>query len=775
MLLHRIKKEGRFIFELPSGSYSFFVTYVGYNSKRTTVIVPDEKEIVIALHAAAIQMPEVTINSNAEDPAVEIIREAIKRREKNYEGLKNYDVKAYKKDILYAGNRIAMIDEKFVKQIYEKGKMNKEFILSTYKTENIKKQPMPINMNIGLSLFFVNGDLNFKVGRSKSSLVFPLADNAFDYYNFKLLNSKAAGNEISHTIQVIPRSSVEPLLKGKIIIDDATYALIGADVESNEGWSIPLVKNFFMKIQQAYAQYNGFWIPQYSEFEIGGELSALGGMISMEPMEVSEMFSASTCTVNGIIPDSIKNARHSVYGGYTTDTTKPASKLRRYWKTKTPPNPATLAYEPKTAPPEISAAAMDSLRPLPLTASESIAFAQLDSTQTLEKIFQPKGALGAAGFSSSSSDTTRSFFGTVTSALWKYGILHNNRVEGISPGAYFDSDEMESDFFYNAAASYATGAKQFEWDIGGGYNVGDDHWDRIDLNVWNTIRPWQASHCITKTINSVGFTSTGTDYFNYLKSTGFNIGIDKYFTDVLFLKIYATAERQRSIPENSFIALKKDRRTNPAIAEGNDNALLFQFGYMPYGVLPFPLQSTNLIFVSGKVSHPALGSDFNYRQLSFYGNLRFRSLYSTMFIAPYFFFAAEGGIVSGKYGVQHLFTAPSAFSFYSPVGTLKGIQPYDVVGQKYFAVQGEHNWQWLPLAFLGKKWSEESGIQIITGGSIANVWNSGSYFTAQNKWKPYWEAYIGVANIVSLFRIDAVHTSKKTNVIRLSFSSAVLN
>ncbi len=768
-------KEGRFVLELSPGSYSLLVTYVGYNSKQITARAPDEQEVAIALQPAAIQMPEVTINSDDEDPAMEIMREAIKRREKNYAGLKNYDVTAYKKDILYSGGRIAMIDEKFVKQIYEKGKMNKEFILSTHKTENIKNRPMPISMNIGLSLFFVNGELNFKVGRSKSNLIFPLADNAFDYYDFKLLNSKVAGNEVSHTIQIIPRSSVVPLMKGTIIIDDATYALIGADVESNEGWSIPLVKNFFIKIQQAYAKYNGFWIPQYSEFDIGGELSALGGLISMEPMEVSETFSASTCKVNGTIPDSIKNARRSTYGGYTTDTTKPASKLQRYWKTKAAPNPANLTYKPKTAPPEISSAAMDSLRPLPLTSNEKIAFAKLDSTQTLDKVLQPKVALGAAGFSSSSSDTTKSFFGSAASALWNYGILHNNRVEGISPGVFFDIDKMESDFFYNGEASYATGAKQFEWKIGGGYNLGDDHLDRIDINVWNKIRPWQTSPLISKTINSIGFTLTGADYFNYLKTTGFNVGVDKYFTDVLFLKIYATAERQRSLPGNSFIALKKNRRINPAITEGNDNRIQFQFGYMPYGMWPFPLQSTNLIFISGKISHQALGSDFNYQQLSFYGNLRLSSFYSTMFSAPYFFFAAEGGIISGNFGIQHLYTPSSAYSFYSPAGMLKGIQPYDLMGQKYFAFQAEHNWQWLPLGFFGKKWSEGSGIQIITGASAANLWNSSSYLPIQNKWKPYWEAYIGVANILSLFRIDAVHTSEKTNTLRLSFSSAVLN
>lgn len=766
-------KDGRFVLDLGPGEHWLMVTYVGFNPQRKAVTASIDSLVVISLLPAVIQLPEVAVSADDEDPAAEIMRMAIRNREKNYQGLKNYEVTGYKKNILYSGEQIAMIDEQFVKQIYEKGKMNKEFILSTHKTENIKKQNLRISLNIGLSLFFVNGDLNIKIGAGKSNVIFPLADNAFEYYNFKLLNSKVAGKDVSHTIEIIPRSSVEPLLKGKIIIDDATSALIGADVESSDGWSLPMVKGFSMKIQQTYADYGGFWIPQYSEVELSGELSALGGLLALDKMEISEVFSASTCKVNGTLPDSITHARRSKYGGYTSDTTKPVvKKLLRYRKTKQEPNPAFQVYEPAAAPTEISSSAMDTMRPLPLTTKEKIAFRDLDSSKTLEKIVQPKGALGAL----SSSDTTESVFGKIAGAVASYGIIQNNRAEGITLGAHRDVDEMTDDFYYHVSSAYAFGAERVEWEIGGGYNLGDDHLDRVDANIWNSIEPWQSSRFISKTVNTGIFTLTGKDFFNYYRSSGYSVGIHKYFTDSIFIKMYFSSDDQRSIVRTTYASLVRGNRINPAILEGRDNSLQVQFGFEPLTVLPIGFLNPFTIRLSGVISHPSLGSDFNYQQVTVSGNMRMRTFYSTMFVAPYLLLTFEGGFVTGTdYGIQHLRVPSGALSFYAPAGVLKGKQNYDLAGSKFASAQIEHNWQSLPFSFIGLKSIEETGLQVLTGASLANIWNTSAYLAKQSGWKPYWEAYIGLANIFDLLRMDVVHSSSQLNVVRISISSAVLN
>jgi hypothetical protein len=771
-------KEGQFILDLSSDKDTIIVSFVGYCSRSLSLSGREDTLLRIGLHPALIQLPDYFVIANEEDPAMAIMREVIKRRDKNYDGLNNYEVTGYKRNILYSSNRIAMIDEQMVRQLYEHGSLSKDFILATHKTENIKNKSIPFSTNVCASLFFTRNNFSIRMGKNDTRVIFPLADNAFQYYDFKLLNTKNSGKEISHTILVLPRSSVTPLIKGKIIIDDATFALIGADIETSEGWILPLVKNFSMKIQQAYSNYHGYWIPQYSEVELEGAVSALGGLISFDHMKISETFSVNSCKVNGSIPDSIKKAKQSKFGGYTTDTLKAVSKLQRYRKTKQVPNPELQLFEPSKKPPELTSQVMDSLRPLPLTQNEKTAFMELDSTKTLDKVITPNGAL--SGLASSSSDSTRSVFQTAWSAMWHAGQLHNNRVEGIAPGVWFDVDNMDMNYFYHAELSYATALKLVEWNIGGGYNFGDDHLDRIEMSLWNNIQPWQSSPYISKSINSLLLSITGVDYFNYLRSTGFAIGIHKYFTDDLFAKITYSTEMERSVSDHSILSLAQpNRQINPEINEGNNNTLRLQFGFDPSSQSSFLnqlLSQTRTRFVvTTEFSKPVLGSDFNFQKYSFIGNIRLNSIYPTAMNAPYFFISVAGGVISGKYGIQHLMTPSTALSLYAPAGVLKGLRQYDLAGDKYIMMQLEHNWQNLPFSLLHSKKLEESGIQIITGGSIAQVWNSTPYYVQQNNWKPYWEVYLGIAGLLDLFRFDVVYNSNNISLLRMNISSMIFN
>jgi hypothetical protein len=761
-------KDGAFVLELPAGGYTLLVTYVGYNSTTVKISMPGQSAVEIALRPAMIQMPEVSVAADAEDPAIEIMRMAIKRREKNYDGLKNYDITGYKKNIVFKGDQIAMIEEKFVRHLYDKGRLTKEFIQSTHKTENIKNQKMTINLNVGWALFFVNGTLNIGLGKSRSQAVFPLADNALDYYDFKLLQTKFAGRNATHIIQVIPRTTIEPLIRGKLFIDDATGAVVGADVESNEGWSLPIIKSFRMKIQQTYANYNGFWIPQYSELTLAGKISTLGGLISMDQMELSEVYSSSSCKVNGAIPDSLRLARRSKYGGYTVDTTKRASSSRRFWKTKQAPAEEDATYEPAAPPPELTAIAMNGVRPLPLTANEITAFAKLDSTQTLKSMFQPQGALGA--LSSSSSGT--GVFSRASTALSRYGHLHNNRVEGFAPGVHHNVDAMDDDFYYGGSVSYAFGVKHFEGAIGGGWNLGEDHLDRIDVNAWEGVKPWQASEDISKSINSIGFTLTGKDYFNYLQSTGVNLGIHKYFTDYTYVKLYMQAQRVRSVDGDASTALSKKLRPNPAIREGHDNALLLSFGTEPGGETRFGGWGSYSAQVNAAVSLPALGSDFDYQRVSASAALKVNTFYATMFANPYLTVKLDGARVSGnKFGIQHMASPSASLSVYSPIGVLKGLQSYDLAGEKFISIQAEHNWQGLPFYATGLGVLAKAGLQLITGASAANVWNGTPYYAVNTTWKPYSEAYISLGGIMDLLRIDCVRTSRRQTVLRFAIAA----
>jgi hypothetical protein len=127
--------DGEFNLELKPGSYSLIFSYVGYKSDTSLIEVPLNKKIEISLVPREIILNQVVVTAN-EDPAYNIIREAIKRKKENKRGLKNFDYNVYSKRIVRSAGEVAAIVETFVKGYNKVDNWEKEYILSTHKTEN---------------------------------------------------------------------------------------------------------------------------------------------------------------------------------------------------------------------------------------------------------------------------------------------------------------------------------------------------------------------------------------------------------------------------------------------------------------------------------------------------------------------------------------------------------------------------------------------------------------------------------------------------------------
>ncbi|MCB9249714.1 MAG: hypothetical protein H6613_14775 [Ignavibacteriales bacterium] len=53
----------------------------------------------------------------------------------------------------------------------------------------------------------------------------------------------------------------------------------------------------------------------------------------------------------------------------------------------------------------------------------------------------------------------------------------------------------------------------------------------------------------------------------------------------------------------------------------------------------------------------------------------------------------EVNSVLGSFGPQHLTTPQTAMGVFSPLGTMKGILPYQFIGDKSISIHLEHNWR----------------------------------------------------------------------------------
>ncbi len=728
--------DGQFLIKLNEGTYKLIFSYVGYKTDTLTIDVRKNQGIKVKLQPEAIKLGEVIVNAS-EDQAYRIIREAIKRKKENRKGLIDFKYNAYSKTILKSGGDVAAIEETFVKGYNNVNKWEKEFILSTHKTENQRKVHRSMNFKISNSYY-----INFSTDTLTllmNKVYMPLADNAFDYYDYKLLSvSGSNGNEI-YKIEVIPRSKIQPLLQGEITIDKSDYALISADLQTNEGVRFPFINNFSVKFVQQLGKYNGYWLPNYVETDASFTFS-FQGLIALDKMQFNEVSSITGYKINIPIPDSVKNAVESNYGGYTADTTG-------------------KGYKPI----DLTRKEINALRSIPLTEKEKKAYAYLDSTKTLEKIIKVKGALaGLIPEIGAQKDTTSGFLSKSLSFLTKYITFGNNRIIGILIGPHYNGS-VAGKLIMDLSGGYSFQRKKLEGDLKLNYLLNNSVINKIEAQIFYKTKNWQSFSPYNELMNGIAVTAGFDDQFNYYLSYGFSLGITKYFGRNFSTEFNFTSEKENSLKENkyeSIFRINRIPRINPGIIEGTDRKLSLQISL---GKNPMEIQfiPENGLTAQFEFSNPAFGSDFNYKSFSFTGEINTKTFYKELFIAPYLEVILNAGIIKGDYGPQHLFSPGTALGFFSPVQVFKDLNPYKFAGSEMVALHIEHNWRSVPFQALGLKFISDLYLDFITGASVLKTWNKSSYKISDSMNRPYWEIYTGISRILGLFRVDVCYNSLK--------------
>ncbi len=729
--------DGQFLLKLNEGTYKLIFSYVGYKTDTLTVNVPVNQSINVNLEPEAIKLGEIVVKAN-EDPAYRIIREAIERKKANRKGLIDFEYDAYSKKILKSAGEVAAIEETFVKGYNKIDKWEKEFILSTHKTENQKKEIHSMDFSISESYYidFSKDTLTLMMNK----IFLPIADNAFDYYDYKLLNvTESEGREI-YKIKVIPRSKIQPLLQGEITIESSNYALTSANLKTNEGVRFPFINNLSAKFVQQLGKYDGYWLPNYIETRAGFVFS-LQGLIALDKIQIEEFNSITGYKINIPIPDSIDNAVKSKYGGYTTDTVGKGNK-----------------------PFEFTRREINAQRPIPLTKSEIKAYADLDSTKTIEKMIKVKGVLaGLIPEPGNQNDTTRSFLSSASGFLTKYITFGNNRVTGILIGPYFNGPVVKDKLFMDLSGGYSFQRKKPEGELTINYRLKNFLINGIEAAIFNESKRWQLFTPYTEFMNAIAVTAGFDDQFNYYLSSGFSLGINKYYGNNFSLKLGFVSEKESSLPEMKYHTIIKTNRTprvNPEIVEGFDRKtyLNISLGKDPMEIQFIPEDGLTAQF---DFSNPAFGSNFNYKSFHVIGEFTTKTLYKELFIAPYLEIIIDAGMITGNYGPQHLFSPGTALGFFSLPQVFKGLNPYKFAGNGMVAVHVEHNWRTIPFQALGLNFISDLYLDFITGISVLKTWNKSGYMTGSPMDGPYWEVYGGLSRILGAFRVDVNYNSFK--------------
>ena len=267
--------QGKYLLNLEPGIYTIVCQHVGYSREEKSVTIGQESiTLDFQLRVQQLTMAEVIVKKG-EDPAYEIIRQAIKKRSYYQKQLANFQCEVYTKGQLklrdfpkkFMGQKVDFEDNDTSKQ--------KTIFLSetiaTYSVQKPGKRKVDVistkvsgqSNGYGLSApeiysFYEN---NIKIGENLNprGFISPISNHALNYYRYHFEGSFFEdGKEIGH-IKVIPKRKYEPLFSGyiNIVIDD--WRIHSVQLQLTKQSQMQLIDT--LELDQLYVPYNNdIWV-----------------------------------------------------------------------------------------------------------------------------------------------------------------------------------------------------------------------------------------------------------------------------------------------------------------------------------------------------------------------------------------------------------------------------------------------------------------------------------------------------------------------------------
>ena len=536
-------KNGEYEIKLPAGSYMLIASFIGYVTDTIMVNLNKDMEgIDFGLVQTNVNLPEVVVLPG-ENPALEIIRKAIKRKKERESEINNYEFEAYTKAVILTTNeinagtneidigvgeedtlKITGIIENESKGFFQKPADYKEIITARKQTANF---PSEINILTGGRVMqnFYNDEISF-LGEF---LPGPLDDYSLSYYYFYIKEMQAIDNKKVFRIYMTPDDKSDPGFEGDIFILDDTYDLIKVDLNlskaANPGGIFDTVHIF-----QQYSSYgDSIYMP------VDYHLYATANYLSIAKFG----FELNTILYNYKINEAFDDNIFSK--AIVTVETDADNKDSLYWvSTQTIPN----------------------------TVEETRSYNRIDSLKRVPRTFWDN-------FSFLSDRVKLSDNLDVSAPI---GMYHFNRVEGHTLDyGFFLNDAFEKRLITNLEFSYGFSDKKFKTDFYASYLLGDYRTYKIQLNAFNRLNVLFGKPGDNQDLLSTLLALLSKYEFNdYYYSKGFDLELSGDVFPVVNLKLGFINRTDKNAFNNSdfsFFNEDKSYRLNPPIFETKINAL----------------------------------------------------------------------------------------------------------------------------------------------------------------------------------------------------------
>lgn len=261
--------SGKYSLVLSPGQYTLIAQYVGYaRIEKTITVTTIDQSLDFSLSIQQLTLPEVVVKKG-EDPAYEIIRNAIKKRNYYNNQVDSFSVNVYIKGLMRSGAMPKKVFGKKIERDPNDGldSLGKGILfLSESLTQIDFTKPGNIKFRVissrqsgggyGLSFpFFINFYQNnvsvFDNNLNPRGFISPIADGALNYYRYKYEGSFMEDGVMVNTIKVTPRRRNEPLFSGTIQITENDWRIYSTDLLTTKDNQLELLDT--LRVTQLHA------------------------------------------------------------------------------------------------------------------------------------------------------------------------------------------------------------------------------------------------------------------------------------------------------------------------------------------------------------------------------------------------------------------------------------------------------------------------------------------------------------------------------------------
>lgn len=659
--------DGNFELRLKPGNYKLVASFIGYKSDTVRVDLNKNKSIRFTLDPIPVRLSEITVLPG-ENPALEIIRRAIRTKHERNDRLQSYVFGAYTKGLVKttkdfsrtndnsasfsfggidtAQLKISGIIENESKGYFKKPNLYKDEIIARKQSANT---PSSVNILTGGRIIqnFYTDDIQF-LGRPLPS---PIADDAIDYYDYLIEDTLALDRQIVFKIHVEPVKKSDPGFVGKIFIADNNYALVKLDVDLNSAANFGRIFDRINILQQFNPFDDNIYMP--IDYRVFAEGNFLG--LAKFGFELNTIF--YDYEINVPISDDF-------FGMVVIKVMSDADKKDSvYWK---------------------------STQTIPNTFDELQAYKRIDSLEAIPKTFWDRFSLLS----------TSIYINDNLSVTGPLSLYSFNRVEGhtFNFGAGL-SQANNKRLNANLDFSYGFSDTKFKTDFRATYFLGEYRNTSISVTAYNKL-----ADLFSESIKFNELTSTFTNLFgkydfrDYYYTKGFGVKLWSEIFPVLRMSAGFFSRTDNSGYNNSDFSIlngSKSYNINPRIYETKVSALTagFQLDFRKFiedGYFRRRIgQSGFTVILSGDAvfsNRSTLKSNLDFQIYS--GSL---NGYLSTFKSARLNFALNGFYSDGPVPLQMLYSLPGNIESSSQSFTMRTLRTGEVFGDRALILSVENN------------------------------------------------------------------------------------